>query len=190
MPRTDSTIPGITILENDSNGYVTSCLSAGAFLTTASKFAVGCRLTDTNTGKMYINFGTVAAPVWTPSNGDEMGRVTAYIPTADGTGTGAIVPGSQVATVTSANAAHWVTLPAPVVGTLITLISTNTTGYEIRSSAPATVGINGGVSAAGESAIAGATGTMVQLLCVSATNWIGWSRVAAGTLSVVQVAAD
>jgi len=26
-------------------------------------------------------------------------------------------------------------------------------------------------------------------LCVSATNWIAWSRVAAGTLSVVQVAA-
>lgn len=35
----------------------------------------------------------------------------------------------------------------------------------------------------------GAAGTMVQLLCVSATNWIAWSRVAAGTLSVVQVAA-
>jgi len=91
--------------------------------------------------------------------------------------------------VTSADADHWVTLPAPVVGTLITLVSTNTTGYEIRTSAPATIGINGGVGANAESAIAGATGTMVQLLCVSATNWIAWSRVAAGTLSVVQVAA-
>jgi len=26
-------------------------------------------------------------------------------------------------------------------------------------------------------------------LCVSATNWIAWSRVADGTLSVIQVAA-
>lgn len=64
MPRTDSTIPGITILENDSNGYVVDCLSAGAFLTTASKFAVGCRLTDTNTGEQYYNAGTVAVPSW------------------------------------------------------------------------------------------------------------------------------
>ena len=72
---------------------------------------------------------------------------------------------------------------------MITLVSTNTTGYEIRTSAPATIGINGGVGANAESAIDGATGTMVQLLCVSATNWIAWSRVAAGTLAVVQVAA-
>jgi hypothetical protein len=71
MPRTDSTIPGITILDNDSNGYVVSCLSAGAFLTTASKFAVGCILTNTNTGKLYYNSGTVAVPSW-----NEIGAIT------------------------------------------------------------------------------------------------------------------
>jgi hypothetical protein len=122
-------------------------------------------------------------------NGTVATVINAYVPTADGTGTGVITPGTQIATVTPANAAHWVTLPAPVIGTKITLVSTNATGYEIRTSDPATIGINGGVGAGAESAITGAIGTMVELLCVSATNWIAWSRVAAGTLSVVQVAA-
>jgi len=45
--------------------------SSGAFLTTADKFAVGCRLTDSNTGKQYYNSGTVAVPAW-----NEVGAVT------------------------------------------------------------------------------------------------------------------
>jgi hypothetical protein len=185
--KTDKDLVGILIQDTNSEGLITQCQSAGSFLTTASKFAPGCLMTDSTTGVLYRNSGTTAAPVW---GAIENSIVKSYVPTADGTGTGAITPGTQIATVTSANANHWVTLPAPVVGTLITLVSTNTTGYEIRTSAPATVGINGGVGANAESAIAGAAGTMVQLLCVSATNWIAWSRVANGTLSVVQVAAD
>lgn len=187
MPRTDSSLVGVTIYENNSAGLITVASTVGNLDTTASKFAVGCVLTDSTTGEIYRNSGTSAAPIWSAIDNSV---VNAYIPTSDGTGTGVIRPGTQIATITSGGANNWVTLPAPVVGTLITLVSTNTTGYEIRSSAPATVGINGGVSANGESAIAGATGTMVQLLCVSATNWIAWSRIAAGTLSVVQVAAD
>lgn len=184
--KTDKALTGILIQETNELGYITLCQTKGNLDTTASKFAVGCLMTDTNTGVSYRNSGSVAVPVW---GAIENSIVKSYIPTADGKKTGAITPGTQIATVTSANADHWVTLPAPVVGTLITLVSTNTTGYEIRTSAPATVGINGGVGANAESAIAGATGTMVQLLCVSATNWIAWSRVAAGTLSVVEVAA-
>ena len=188
MMNTDKDLAGILIQATNELGYITLCQTTGAFPTTASKFAKGCIIQDSSTGYVYRNAGTVASPSWQTVN--DVAAAKAYIPTADGTGTGAITPGTQIATVTPANAAHWVTLPAPVIGTMITLVSTNTTGYEIRSSAPATVGINGGVSANAESAIAGATGTMVQLLCVSATNWIAWSRVAAGTLSVVQVAAD
>lgn len=184
--KTDKDLAGILIQGTNSEGLITICQSAGNLATTTSKFAPGCLLTDTITGVVYRNSGTASAPVWSAI---ENSIVKAYIPTADGKTTGAITPGTQIATVTSANADHWVTLPAPVVGTLITLVSTNTTGYEIRTSAPATIGINGGVGANAESAIAGAAGTMVQLLCVSATNWIAWSRVAAGTLAVVQVAA-
>lgn len=64
MPRTDSTLSGILIAENDSSGYITLCTSSGSFPTTASKFAIGCVLTDTTTGKSYRNAGTVAVPVW------------------------------------------------------------------------------------------------------------------------------
>ena len=184
--KTDKDLVGILIQETNSEGLITLCQSKGSFLTTASKFAAGCLLTDTTSGVVYRNSGSVASPVWSAI---ENSIVKSYIPTADGKKTGAITPGTQIATVTSADANHWVTLPAPVVGTLITLVSTNTTGYEIRTSNPATIGINGGVDDNAESAIAGAAGTMVQLLCVSATNWIAWSRVAAGTLAVVQVAA-
>ena len=62
--RTDSELSGILIYENDSAGYITRCNSSGSFLTTASKFAVGCILVDTTTGKQYYNAGTIAVPSW------------------------------------------------------------------------------------------------------------------------------
>lgn len=64
MPQTDSTLAGITIQLTDSAGLITNCISSGAFPTTASKFAVGCSLTDSTTGQSYYNSGTVASPVW------------------------------------------------------------------------------------------------------------------------------
>ena len=62
--RTDSELSGILIYENDESGYITRCNSTGQFPTTASKFAVGCILVDTTTGKQYFNAGTVAVPSW------------------------------------------------------------------------------------------------------------------------------
>lgn len=62
--RTDPELSGILIYENDENGYITRCNSSGSFLTTASKFAVGCILVDTTTGRQYYNYGTVAVPAW------------------------------------------------------------------------------------------------------------------------------
>jgi hypothetical protein len=64
MPKTDPALAGATIYEEDSNGLITQLDSAGTLFTTASKFAVGCKLTDTTTGKEYINQGTVAVPSW------------------------------------------------------------------------------------------------------------------------------
>lgn len=90
------------------------------------------------------------------------------------------------ATVTSANANHIVILPAPVPGRQITLV-VGANGFELRSSNPATIGINGGTAADAESAI-GANLT-VKLECISATNWIGSTVSAAGVVDVVEVAA-
>ena len=137
--------------------------------------------------------GQVVAPVVANVTGDVTGNVTGYalktealVPTADGTGTGQIIADTTFATVTSADANHIITLPAPVPGRKITLIN-GATGYELRSSAPATIGINGGVGANAESAIG--ANLVVKLECVSATNWIGSTVSAAGVVGVVQVAA-
>lgn len=101
--------------------------------------------------------------------------VTARTATTDGTGTGTIAAGGgalQAISVTSDNADKIIILPAPVVGMAIVLIN-GATGYELRSSAPATISINGGAGANAESAIAASTAVVV--LCTSATTWAGFS---------------
>jgi hypothetical protein len=62
--RTDPSLAGILIQGTDELGMITLCLSSGVFSTTASKFAKGCILIDTTTGKQYYNAGTVAVPSW------------------------------------------------------------------------------------------------------------------------------
>ncbi len=137
--------------------------------------------------------GNITGDVVGAVTGNVTGNVTGYainavavIPTATGATTGTIPAGTTFATVTSGNADHIVILPAPVIGQVITLQG-GATGYEIRSSAPATIGINGGVGASAESAVAGSL--TVILRCVSLTNWIGSTVTAAGVVGVLQVAA-
>jgi hypothetical protein len=89
------------------------------------------------------------------------------------TDTGVAIPaGTSVALVDAdSDASHIVILPTPVVGNIIHIIETATTGYELRSSAPNDVAINGGTAVNGESAIEGAT-TYIKCVCVSGTSWI------------------
>ncbi len=78
MPRTDSTIPGVLIQNTDSSGLITlgSCSGAPSSLATlASKFAIGCLLTDTTTGVTYSMNGTVAAPTWRNEAGPTFAQV-------------------------------------------------------------------------------------------------------------------
>jgi len=198
MPRTDSTIPGITILENDSAGLVVSCLSAGAFLTTASKFAVGCRLTDTNTGKLYYNAGTVAVPSW-----NEVGAVTTAeiadgavtyakravigtaTATADGLTTGLIAAGTTFVTVTSDSATKYITLPAISAATIGQTIDiyVGATGYELVTPATSNNTINT-VDADQTNQLDVAANSLVHLIQVSATGWFAYNH-AATTITVV-----
>jgi hypothetical protein len=124
--------------------------------------------------------------------GNLTGQVTypatvARTATADGTGTGTIAAAGllQFVTVTSDDANKIVILPAPTPGTIV-ILRNGATGYELRSSAPATVAINGGAGANAESAIA--ANTMVIAVCTSATTWqaIG---LAGTTLAAVEAAA-
>ena len=101
----------------------------------------------------------------------------------------AIPAGTAVALINAdGDADHIVILPAPVVGNIINIIETATTGYELRSSTPASIGINGGTASNGESAIAGAI-TYIKCVCVSSTSWICSQYDADGDESKVEAAA-
>jgi hypothetical protein len=147
---------------------------------TATLAATTCTDTLTMAAAKAI---AMSAAGWT------MGAI-ARTATADGTGTGTIADGPQLqfVAVTSDNADKIVVLPAPVPGTIVVLKVNAAFGCELRTSAPATVKINGGAEANAESALA--AGTLAVLVCGSATEWFGWQLAAAdGTLAKVQVAA-
>lgn len=138
------------------------------------------------------NFDTVAADSFVGAvTGDVAGSVTfttaARTATADGTGTGTIADAGllQFVTVTSSSANNIVVLPTPTPGTIV-LLAVAANGFELRSSAPATVAINGGTGATAESAIA--ANTLAMVVCTSATSWQGWN-IAATTLAAVEAAA-
>lgn len=112
--------------------------------------------------------------------------VQARTVTADGTTTGTISAGVTHVTVTSDDANKILILPAPVVGHQI-CIHGPATGFELRSSTPASIAINAGTGADAESAIpANAT---LFLTCVSATAWKGFYMDADGDVAKVEAAA-
>lgn len=109
--------------------------------------------------------------------------------TSDGLTTGTIAAAGKLQhiTVTSADANNIIVLPPPTPGVIVVLVN-GTTGYELRTTDPATIGINGGVGSAAESAIPASTTAI--LICESATSWKGLQLSStAGTLAKVEVAA-
>jgi hypothetical protein len=79
-----------------------------------------------------------------------------------------------------------IVLPTPVVGAEVWL-QNGLTGYELRSSTPATISINGGLGANAESAVA--AGTLVRCVCTSATTWVATQFAVNGTESALAAAA-
>jgi hypothetical protein len=77
-------------------------------------------------------------------------------------------------------------LPPPVPGRIV-IIAGAATGGELRTTAPATIGINGGTGTDAESAIA--ANMMVIAICESATNWKGFTIASNGVVTTLQVAA-
>ena len=110
-------------------------------------------------------------------------------PSAAGAGLGTIPAGVGLVNLTAvADANHILVLPAPVVGHQVDIINNTGTGFELRTSAPATIGINGGMEANAETAFA-ATALLIHCKCISATQWIVMSHVAAGTYTAAAAAA-
>lgn len=149
---------------------------------------------DPITNTLKISGKVTATEAITASlTGNVTGNVTGYAlkteartATATGATTGTISAGTTHVVVTATDANHIIILPAPVPGLKITLLN-GATGYELRSSSPTTIGINGGVGANAESAIAAST--VVKVECVSVTNWIASTVTAAGVVGVAEVAA-
>lgn len=115
-----------------------------------------------------------------------MRRTSRLASTVSGGGSGRIPAVTAHAVVASSNVNNIITLPFADPGSVVT-IANGTTGYELRSADPATIGINGGIGAAAESAIPAST--LVTCTCASATNWVCSNATAAGVVSATEVAA-
>jgi len=92
----------------------------------------------------------------------------------------------QIVVPTWGAATNILILPDPTPGKIV-IIAGAATGGELRSSAPATVAINGGTGAAVESAVA--AGMMVVAICESATSWKAFTMATNGDLTKLEAAA-
>lgn len=106
--------------------------------------------------------------------------------TTSGSAAVAIRPDVDHVTVTSGGAGHEVVLPPPVVGKQL-VIHVGATGFDLQSSAPATIAINGGTGSGYESPIA--ANSTCFLTCISATAWKGYFMDADGDLAKIVAAA-
>lgn len=109
--------------------------------------------------------------------------------TDDGSGTGRLLENLLYQFVVpnwDGDATHILVLPAPKPGRVV-VIAGATTGGELRTSAPATIGINGGTGAAAESAVA--ANQMVVAICESATSWKAFTIASDGTTAGLEAAA-
>jgi hypothetical protein len=116
------------------------------------------------------------------------GYVTATA-TDDGTGTGTLRENLLAQFVVpnwDSDANHILVLPSPKPGKVV-IIAGAATGGELRTSAPATVGINGGTGAGVESAVA--ANQMVIAICESSTNWKAFTIASDGTTAGLTAAA-
>lgn len=173
--ETDNALAGALIYSRNSAGLITRLDSAGTLFSTASKFAVGCLLTDTTTGKTYYNAGTVASPSWnsvSETTTDEMPSdtiktATVTISAADLVATGAGKFG---------HAAGYPLVADPGAGKVVQLISAilsythDTAAY--GGGGNTTININGGAAVTGviaNSAFAAAAASSVTELVPLAT---------------------
>ena len=175
---------GISSSNGTFTGTIKDFTSLSGSLTSTLSVGTGSIKNDLNVTGNITAIGQISS-----SAGIQAGTVS-ITATDDGSGNGTIPDGTSFAIVNAdSDANHIVILPKPTVGNIVHISENGSTGYELRSSSPNTVGINGGTSANGESAIAGAI-TYVKCVCVSATSWICSQYDADGDESKVEAAAD
>ena len=108
--------------------------------------------------------------------------------TASDTGT-AIADGVSFVTVDAdSDANHIIILPTPTPGTIVWLgCQADGTGFELQTSAPATIKLNN-VSGAGKESAIPSSASLVRCVCVNATNWTCTMFNATGTEAPTPVA--
>ena len=92
----------------------------------------------------------------------------------------------QFVTPTWGNANNILILPPPQPGRIVILAGA-ATGGELRTSAPATIAINGGLGANAESAVA--ANRMIVAICESLTSWKAFGIASDGTTAGLEAAA-
>lgn len=131
--------------------------------------------------RVFAGTVSLAAPVI----GGAQTEAVAVTATADGLTTGLIPANTGYVTITSANADHIATLPAPVVGTVIRgYVGAN--GCELRTVASSNVKINEQDGDGTKEAALPAT-TLFEVTCTSSTTWIlrAWDELGAVITAIV-----
>jgi len=162
---------GLTVTLGGANVTGGITMPTGNLAITSGNATVGGTLTQT--GLATFTTGYQATPA-------------AHTATNNGTGTGAVADGTSYVEVTSNNAAHLITLPPPTPGNIVHLFVGGSTAYELQSSAPATVAINGGVGASASSTVA--ANTLVKCVCTSATTWVATQFSSTGAATALEAA--
>lgn len=122
----------------------------------------------------------------TATAGVQSAAVARTVTAAPGGTTGVIADGTSVVVVTSDDANKVLTLPTPTPGNIVWILP-NSTGYELRSSDPATIAINGGTGSNAESAVG--ANYLVRCVCCSATTWVCSTFSTDGTEAKLEAAA-
>ena len=128
----------------------------------------------------------VLAPVITATTGAQSTAVSRTA-TVDGTGLAVIATNTRNVTLTTPGTNAIITLPVPYAGYEVTLYNQSLIGYELRTSSPTTISINGGTGVDAESAIP--AGVTVHCRGVSATKYVCTNIAADGTVTATEVAA-
>ena len=140
------------------------------------------------TSSAFVAGGQIQASGSIVSSAGIQSRAVNITATDNGSGSAQISPDTSVALINAdSDANHIVVLPQPIIGNIIHLIENGTTGYELRTSNPPVIGINGGTANNAESAIAGAI-TYVKCVAVSNGNYICSQFDADGDESKVEAA--
>ena len=179
------TLTSLTISGDIVDSITTN--AANVFATSTGKTTLGGGAVDIGaSGSATTVKGTLGVTEAATFTAGSQTAAVARTATVDGTGTGTIAAGTSFVTVTCDQVDKIIILPAPVVGNIIHLMN-GATGYELRTSNPASIAINGGSAADAESAVA--ANTLVRCICTSSTTWIARTFGTDGTANALDPAA-